>query len=304
MSLEHIDDLESLELSPALSERLGEYQDVLALCREAFPIEEPRADLLAYVIAEAHAVSRRVTAPTADGSGWRKFWSRWRGVLVPGFALAGTAAAVLLLLEPNRSLNGAAEQLSENQQIEERDSTPSEPANMARKDEPEPEPEPENEVEPPSVTPSEPSQPVVVPGSLAGSPSGVSKKKPRISKDAGAAVAPKPAPDPLSKDETWTTLERANADRRKGDCDRARSRYEEIIAASSDTLAVARAKAGIGLCLEQDRRTAEADQWFEQARSSSAGIDAWIENQRDEQPMPGETKKSKSKSMPADADAL
>src|SRR5690606_6714686 len=98
--LEDIDDLESLELSPALTERLAEYQDVLALCREAFPVEEPHADLLADVLAEAQAVSRRVKPSQVDESPWRRFWTRWRGTLVPGLALAGTAAAVLLLLEP------------------------------------------------------------------------------------------------------------------------------------------------------------------------------------------------------------
>jgi tetratricopeptide (TPR) repeat protein len=309
-SLEDIDDLESLELSPALSERLAEYQDVLALCREAFPVEEPRADLLNDVLAEAHAVSRRVKSPAADGGRWRRVWARWRGVVVPGVALAGTAAAVLLLLEPKRELDRSAELLKQQQasdesreQLEEIDSTPSEPANMARSEElDEPAPESEGEVaEPPTVEPSEPdSAPIGVPGSAT---AGVSKKPKSRSKNVAPAVEPKPKPEPLSKDETWTTLERANADRRKGDCDRARSRYEEIIAAGSDSLAVARAKAGIGLCLEQDRRNTEADQWFEQARSTSAGIDAWIESQRDEQPLPGETKKSK-KALPADAESL
>jgi tetratricopeptide (TPR) repeat protein len=313
-SLEHIDDLESLELSPALTERLAEYQDVLALCREAFPVAEPRADLLADVLAEAHAVSRRAKPREGDGARWRSFWARWRGVLVPGVALAGTAAAVLLLLEPNQELVGSSARLSDEQRSDkaeelgnEADSTPSEPANMARSDEQDlDEPEPASEdIEPPT-----PSEPISVPGSESGSgsgSSGVSKKsKPRIGKDIASASkpTPEPAPAPLGKDETWTALDRANADRRKGDCDRARSRYEEIIAAGSDTVAVARAKAGIGLCLEQDRRTAEADQWFEQARSASAGIDTWIEKQRDEQPQPGETKKPKSKALPANADSL
>lgn len=308
-SLEDIDDLESLELSPALTERLAEYQDVLALCREAFPIEEPRADLLTDVLAEAHAVSRRLQTRDADGDRrrfWPRFWARWRGVLVPGVALAGTAAAVLLLLEPNHQLERSAELLSDEraidesrERVEEIDSTPSEPANMNRSelDEPEPLPEEGNDGEPADEASKEP---VSVPGSVS---AGVSKKPKSRIKDTAPAGASKPVPAPLDKDATWTTLERANADRRKGDCDRARSRYEQVIEASSDTLAVARAKAGIGLCLEQDRRTAEADKWFEQARSASAGIDAWIENQRDEQPLPGETKKHKSK-LPAEADAL
>lgn len=311
-SLEDIDDLESLELSPALTERLAEYQDVLALCREAFPLEEPRAEVLADVIAEAHALSRRVAPREPDGSRWRRFWTRWRGVLVPGVALAGTATAVLLLLEPGQPLDHGAELLSNqqldragdsneriNDRIEELDTTPSEPANMTRKQAlDQPAAANDEGAEPNSATPSEPAE---VPGSASSS---TVKKKTRIQKGAAPVEPPKPAVEPLSKDDTWTKLERANADRRKGDCDRARARYQSIIEASSDGLAIARAKAGIGLCLEQERRSAEAEKWFDQARSASVGIDAWIDKQRDEQPLPGETKKSKSKPQPADADAL
>jgi len=109
----------------------------------------------------------------------------------------------------------------------------------------------------------------------------------------------------MSKDETWTNLERADAARRAGNCDRARSLYDEVIAASSDSLAIAQAKGGVGLCFEQDRRDSEAARWFEDARAASPGIDAWINGQRDEQPLPGEAKKSRSKkSMEMDADAL
>jgi hypothetical protein len=302
--LEHLDDLESLELSPALTERLAEYQDVLALCREAYPLEEPRGDLLVSVLAEARAVSGR---QARDGEGrWHRFWVRWRGTLIPSFALAGTAAAVLLLLEPENRLGRSTELLGENQHadearepIPETDSTPSEPANMPRADDRELD-EPAEEVEPPSVSPSEP---IGVPGNFASRPgadSAVAVKKSKRPSKGAPAMEPEPAPaiTPLGKDETWTELERANGDRRKGDCDRARSLYEDIIAASSDSLAIARAQAGIGLCLEQDRRKAEADQWFDKARARSAGIDSWIENQRDEQPLPGETKK---KALPAPA---
>ncbi|HLT35823.1 MAG TPA: tetratricopeptide repeat protein [Enhygromyxa sp.] len=295
--LEEIDDLESLELSPALTERLAEYQDVLALCREAFPVEEPRVDLLTDVLAEARAVSRRPKLAEADGSGWRRFWTRWRGTMIPGLALAGTAAAVLLLLEPERDLDRSA-QLTDGSQADDKaerkdsDSAPSEPTNIPQTDERD-EPEIEQDVVEPVPLPTK------VPDNSAGTPA-VKKTKPRISKDTAPSVAPLPAPEPLSKDETWTTLERANADRRKGDCDRARSRYEQIIAASSDNLAISRAKAGIGLCLEQDRRNTEANQWFEQARGGNVGIDTWIEEQRNEQPLPGETKKAKSKKASAD----
>ncbi|MFO7564304.1 MAG: hypothetical protein R6X02_16780 [Enhygromyxa sp.] len=303
--LEEIDDLESLELSPALTERLAEYQDVLALCREAFPVEEPRAELLTDLLAEAHAVSRRVKPSETDESTWRRFWTRWRGTLIPGLALAGTAALVLLALEPEpapkHAQRASDEQRSEQARdpAEGADSTPSEPTNLPQTDQAD-EPDEPDEPDPKQADGAEPIpfEPIDTTGPAPVNP--VKKSKPRTSKSAAIADPPKPAPEPLSKDETWTSLERANADRRRGDCDRARSRYERVLAASADKLAISRAKAGIGLCLEQDRRKGEADRWFEQARATNAGIDAWIAEQRDEQPLPGETKKSKAKKSASD----
>ncbi|PRQ05956.1 tetratricopeptide repeat protein [Enhygromyxa salina] len=332
--IDQIDDLASLGLSPALSERLAEYQDVLALCREAFPTETPADHVLAEVIAEAHEVSRR--PKLRDGlevtGGWRSFWERWRGTVLPGLALAGTAAAVLLLLEPNVMRDDSQDRLTDDSATEragrtndtERSQPASEPtfeskgaddsAKDADDDSPDSPDSPED-VDDSAGVPIEGQDPDSGslddprpdPGSLAvpqpdpprksGSPT--HKSKPA----AEPAVAPTPAPEPMSKDETWTSLERGNAARRTGDCDHAHSLYQEIIAAGSDSLAVARAKAGIGLCYEQDRRSSEATKWFDDARSEKPGIDAWINTQRDEQPLPGEKKKSK-KSEAFDADSL
>jgi tetratricopeptide (TPR) repeat protein len=318
--LDQIDDLASLELSPALSERLAAYQDVLALCREAFPLETPSDSVLTGVIAEAHEVSRRPKLRDGldDGSAWRRFWERWRGTVVPGIALAGTAAAVLFLLEPNMTFDGSSEDLlTDKRQVERAATKPddskrsqpaSEPAFESKGDAADDaaddvenaaaelgdvQPDPDAEVEEvPQVDPSPRKQ--------------ISKAhKSKSAAGTEPAVAPAPAPEPMSKDDTWTSLERANAKRRMGSCDRARSIYEEIIAAGSDSLAVARAKAGIGLCFEQDRRASEAATWFDDARAANPGIDAWINTQRDEQPMPGEKKRNnKAQPAPFDADAL
>jgi tetratricopeptide (TPR) repeat protein len=294
-ALDSLDQLDSLELSPALTERLAEYQSVLAVCRDAFPSAEPRPELLANVLAEAHAVSRRARLREPEQARWQRFWQRWRGTLVPGVALAGTAVAVLLLLEPERELSSEALLSDESsraradddaqQRTSAADQSPSEAASEPSVPDPIRVPDPNASNPDPPATQPEPK-----PASGAGT---LTKPKSRKATPAIEAV-PAAKPTPLSKDEAWTALERANADRRKGECDRARTRYEEIIAASHDSLAVARAKAGIGLCFEQDRRNADAQQWFDQARSGNAGIDAWIDSQRDEQPLPGETKKQPS----------
>jgi hypothetical protein len=307
-ALEHLGDhgdhdLESLQLPAEVTERLGEYEDVLALCRDAFPLESPRDELLAVVIAEAHDVSGRPRSRGAVPGRWRRVWERWRGTVVPGFALAATAAVMLWVLDPDAQLEHATElqsdRVDDSSKAElERSQPASESSNELGKSEaldlpepqlptPEPTPEQHDTTERPNPKPS---------------PGG----KPAKSKLDVPVPEPVPAPEPMNKDETWTTLEQANAARRTGNCDRARKLYDEVIAASSDSLAIAQAKAGIGLCFEQDRRDSEAKKWFDDARGDSPGIDAWINDQREEQPLPGEIKKPRSKKDMAldDVDAL
>jgi hypothetical protein len=318
-ALEHLGDhdlqadQDSLELPAELIERLTEYQDVLALCRDAFPLESPPDGLLTGVIAEAREVSRHPRTRDAGQRGaWRRIWERWRGTVVPGLALATTAVVVLWVIEPDTKLENANEVASS--KLEDRSPTAelertqpagksSEPTeldkstgkSMGKSDQPVQPPEP-------PVTDTEPKPAEQDPepkSSAAGKPAKKSKS------DDAYDLQPEPAPTPMSKDETWTNLERAHTARRAGNCDRARSLYDDVIAASSDALAIAQAKGGIGLCFEQDRLDTEAATWFGDARTASPGIDAWINGQRDEQPLPGESKKPISKkSSPLDADAL
>lgn len=308
--LEDVDDLDGLGLAQPLSERLGEYQDVLALCREAFPTESPDEHLLDEVIAEAREVSRRPKLrETADAGGaWRRFWERWRGTLVPGVALAGTAAAVLWMLEPERSLDPEADRLAERsdeRNADEReadDSTTPDNSKAASKNaalEPVPRPTPE--------LPGGADE-----GAKAGADTsdddsnraGGGAKTSRKRRSAGKSTAPEPAlapdepaPEPLSKEDTWQTLEQANAARRAGACTKARKLYEQILAGAEHSLVIAKTKAGIGLCLEQDRRDGEAATWLQEARAASPSVNAWIEDERDLQPLPGE-KKSAKKAAP------
>jgi len=301
--LDHVDlgreDLESLELSPEVLERLGEYRDVLALCRDAFPLESPPDDVLTVVLEEAREVSRRPRARDDERrSGWRRAWERWRGTVVPGLALAATAAVVLWVMDPQAQLDSATElsteKLERPSELElERTQPTGESSNanleLGKSDEPSAEP---------SVPTSPEPQPQIDPADEIEQPAPKSRpggKGPTKSKLDDFEPTPTPTPTPMSKDETWTSLEQADSARRSGNCDRARSIYEEVISASSDAKAIAQAKGGIGLCFEQDRRDSEASKWFDQARASSPGIDAWINSQRDEQPLPGEAKKPRSK---------
>jgi hypothetical protein len=309
-------DLESLELAPEVAERLSEYENVLALCRDAFPLESPPDDLLTGVLAEAREVSRRPRSRDNQHGRWRRVWERWRGTVVPGFALAATAAVVLWVLDPDAQLEHATELTSSRDRADdladdlakpelERTQPAGESSNeIAKPDALDPPKQPS--VEPPVP---EPDEQATDPNTERNNAEPNGPKPSGGGKPAKSKTAPMPEPEPapaaMNKDETWTTLERADAARRTGNCDRARSLYDEVIAASSDSLAIAQAKGGIGLCFEQDRRDSEATKWFNDARASSPGIDAWINDQRDEQPLPGEIKKAPSKkAMPANADSL
>lgn len=325
-ALEHLDDHESLELPAELIERLNEYQDVLALCRDTFPLESPPDELLTGVIAEAREVSRRPRSrEAAPRIGWWRFWERWRGTVVPGLALATTAVVMLWVLDPDAQLErtselsspseleggspkaeleggGAKAELERTQPAGGSSNEASDEAELGESDEPtQPDPPVQPVVEPPLEATSD-EDPTEHPEPK---PSAVGKTTKKSKLDDTVDLEPEPAPTPMSKDETWTVLDRADSSRRAGNCDRARSLYDDVIAASSDATAIAQAKGGIGLCFEQDRRDSEATTWFEDARAASPVIDAWINNERDKQPLPGESKKpSSKKSKATEADAL
>ncbi|MFV8751088.1 hypothetical protein ACNOYE_11140 [Nannocystaceae bacterium ST9] len=311
--LEIDDDLAGLDLAPELLERLAEYQQVLALTRDALPLDDPPEGLLDDVLAEAREVARNAPAPIVESNsgGWRRTWERWRSTLVPVATLAGAAALVLWIAKP-----GADRELA----VVDHDAAKSEA-----------EPEPSKPGEPASGQSRErdsvdaagsASEPIEAPPAteelaldeedLVGlEPAKPASKRKSTSGGSNAGDAPTPmvAPDPiepLGKDDAWNELERADAARRKGDCDRARKLYDKVVAAASQSTAIARAKAGIGLCFEQDGKSSQADTWFDDARSSSPSIDSWIRSQRDEQPMPGEKKKAKASedAFPAPADSL
>lgn len=305
-------DLAGLELAPELIERLAEYQQVLALTRDVFPLDDPPEGLLDAVLAEAREVARNAPVPTPELRGnWRTTWERWRSSFVPFAALAGAAALVLWIAQPSDDHQLARVDLenpiSNDAKSDEPPSKgePGEPANgQARERDSaeaagsasEAEPVEQVEPEPDSLGTGVSSQPS----------KSTSKRKPVASSKAGApapAVAPDPV-TPLSKDDAWADLERADAARRKGDCDTAQTIYEKVIAASSQSNALAQAKAGMGLCFEQDGKSSKAATWFDAARQHSAGIDAWIRGQRDDQPLPGEKKQSKAKDSFEDLDSL
>lgn len=105
------DALEDLEFSSLddladddpVAQRLSEYRELLALGRQALPLEDVPAGLLDGVLAEARQVAATKPAPV-DAADRPSFWARWRlGTWVPALAFAGSAALLLVVLVPERS---------------------------------------------------------------------------------------------------------------------------------------------------------------------------------------------------------
>ncbi len=300
-------DLASLGLAPELLERLAEYRQVLALTRDAFPLEDPAEGLLDGVLAEAREVARNTpVARLEQPGGWRRAWDRWRSNVIPVATLAGAAALVLWIAKPGDDpsrpqlarIDDPAPALDDATLKAKADSAASQAVEAAGSAS-------EADLEPAPPTPTSDAPPPVEapPGKAAGKRKQADGIGDASSAGAGSGSAPSVAPnpiEPLSKDDAWTDLERADAARRRGDCDQARTLYETVVAASTQSATVARAKAGIGLCFEQDGKSTKANEWFDDARTSNPGVDAWIRGQRDAQPLPGEKKKSKANSAEFD----
>lgn len=74
-------------------------------------------------------------------------------------------------------------------------------------------------------------------------------------------------------------LERANQARRSGDCDGARTDYQQVVVRGSAKQR-AQARAGLALCLERSGEAKAAKALIEQARADDPGIDGWLDAQR------------------------
>ena len=87
------------ELDPRVLSRLHDYRSVLVAAREALPLEDVRAGVLDDVLAQAQQAA---AAPAAGVAAAREpWWTRLRrSFVVPVLALAGTAALVLWVFDP------------------------------------------------------------------------------------------------------------------------------------------------------------------------------------------------------------
>lgn len=261
------------ELPARLRERLGEYDAILALARDAMPLEEPSTGLLDAILEEARQQAPVAAPPRARGP---SLWERLRrSFLLPGAALAGTAALLLWLAQPGEEL---APQPSA--------TAPAPAAPEARSEAP--------QAAVPADMPSAPERKMDSPADEAASAakdaapaaalSPVPFEKPRAG-SAGMKTKKAEAPAPLpglgvpeaervdaDKESVRDQLERGDAAREKGRCADAEDEYAAVARSNGPAAERARALVGLGLCREAAGQGGEAERYFDAARALDPSV--------------------------------
>lgn len=277
--------------------RIDEYAAILALAREALPEEDVAPGLLDGILAEARQAAPTPT-PREEGPGW---WERLRrSFLLPGVALAGTAALLLWVARPvdeapsvhddeksAAPAPAAPEAARELERGAPADAVEPDPSDMApesddRKDsssqEAEPTPGAEQVpaaeaaiAEPPALKPSR--------GYGGGAPAKAKKAE---------AQAPLPGLDvdeetrvDADKESVRDRLESGDAARRKGNCEAAARDYAAVARSTGPAAERARALAGLGLCREAEGDESGAGRYFEEALRLDPGIEKWLRGEGD-----------------------
>lgn len=280
-ALEGLEALEDLrDPSQAVSSRLADFQLILQASREALPLEDVRPGLLDGVISEARMSAPDISTPTPEPAQTQSFWARMRKAwLVPGLAVAGSAALVLILVKP---------MVADDVKLEDAGA-------VAAKDTPSPAPQSDAKTaavpaaelaqEKDSASGSKPvagkaaSDSAPPPPPAAAAP--VTTRSSVEQREAPAAPAPEPAPEmkpqvpsedaaeadlePAASEKGWNAIEQGDSAREGGDCFSARNHYARALDDGNDSVR-ARAYVGMGLCKSVDGNTAAADEYFDKAR--------------------------------------
>jgi hypothetical protein len=294
--IEDVEDVESLGLSEGLTERLGEYRLVLEASREAMPMEDVAEGLLDGVLAEA-----REAKPTQQaGVG---LWERWRKTLIPVFALAGTTAAVLLIVRPDQDLEdtvASAEMTGEpDTAAGAQDPAPTPAAAGSAMAEEADDAKPNADAPAAAVPPEEAAKEAMEPARQAVMPEPKQKKEDLAQAD---AIEEQVMTD---KDGIYAEIERADGLRLAGNCVEADRVYRKLKASSPNSKAEALIEMGLGLCDEV--LGGDGAQHYSNARAADPSLEIRIDQEREAmkgadrkgKPYPKKKRKSTSKSQNA-----
>lgn len=285
------------DLPPKLRERLGEYDAILALAREAMPMEDVEPGVLAGILAEARQ-SAPVAAPPAERA--PGLWERLRrSFMLPGLALAGTAALLLWVARPDGEPLPRADAPTE----------PARPDSVQRPIEAAPSPaappapkdmapeaakfELENLDEagaPGQVAAAEPAAAArrEAPSAPASKPRATGGYAPSKSKKAEADDLPLPGLDvpeekrvDADKESVRDQLDRGESARHRGNCRTAEAEYLAVARSNGPASERARALIGLGLCREADGDTVNAERYYAEASDLDPTASQWLRNERD-----------------------
>lgn len=296
-------------LAAPLRERLDGYREVLGHTRAALPIEDVDDDVLAAVLAEARRGESKSRREAARPGLWERLR---RSMLLPGVALAGSAALLLYVVqpEPELSLNAPASEDAPSKREAARLAPEAGPAPAA--------PSPVELPDAAGVGPAaasadklgggeiaaDPAE-AVAPGAPVSKTSDPKAERPKAKsarKDDAPADAERedlpglgdmPTTD-ADKEELRDTLEKADKALGRSDCKTAMDGYMAAMKMDGAPVERAQARAGYAICLQQQGNEAHADKYFSKARELWPGIDSWVSRMGVEGKKP-----SKSKAPPA-----
>jgi tetratricopeptide (TPR) repeat protein len=328
------DALEDLELgdliddvSPRVRARLADYREILIASREALPMQEVPAGLLAGVLAEARADSSDVLGltpvdePRTQPESW---WSRIRkSFLIPSLAVVTTAALILIFVQPMSNdalMSGEADELAsaersndEKKTVENMPTATPEPLDLAAElDEAEDE-TPREEL---AAGEDVPIVEVATARRSRSAPSSTAEPAAVGGKAARPAGPPPAAADDADKDAkreqkaaNWDAIERGDKARMAGDCFTASNAYHRALDDGNDSVR-ARALAGLGLCATEEGNSAKASTYFKEARGLDPDVGDYIatqspeRDQKPKRPLPRKKAKRKKAEYDAPSDSL
>jgi len=288
--------------SPELLGRIESFREILGLSDEALPPIDVPEGLLDSVLEEARrspAVAIESAVTSAPGGLWQRLR---RSLLLPGFALAATAALLIVVLKPDASpFDDLSEEADSSAAAEvsatERTATLTEKAADRRAEE-------ERPAMVPAAAPSAAEQKadavveeeVAAAGALsderrAPAPdewkkrTAKSKKGAASPKDADVSVEPLKAEaeaedelDAEDKAALRTLLQQADSDRQRGRCGSAVSAYSKLLGVRGNE--EARALMGLGLCAEQEGDMTAAEGYYRRAKAINPALDSLISAER------------------------
>ena len=313
-ALEGLEELEDLhDPSEAVSNRLADFQLILQASREALPLEDVRPGILDGVLSEARMSATDIITPTPESPVAPSFWARLRGAwLIPGLAVAGSAALVLILVSPMAADSPQPEKAGA--------VAVNDDASQVRAEVPAAHEQGAAEAEE-SVPPvaNQPSPGDANYGAALAPPAEPPATAPAPAKRSGAGkrVAPTtPSPEPArdlspatpgaaldaagSEDKAtvsakgWNAIEEGDSAREGGDCFSARNHYARALDDGNDSVR-ARAYVGLGLCKRNDGNSAAADEYFDKARELDEDAVKFADTRAEDEPSKPRARRPKKK---------